>query len=97
MARENPSIPAVFVGIAGLLSALLEEELAAKLTAQIETALAAITALESPLRKAVAESPAAVAEARDAVKAVQITVATEVIAQLGIAIGFSDADGDSSG
>lgn len=79
------------------LSALLEEELAAKLTAQIETALAAITALESPLRKAVAESPAAVAEARDAVKAVQITVATEVIAQLGVAIGFSDADGDSSG
>ena len=41
-------------------------------------------------------SPESITYARDAVKAIQIVVATEVVGLLGVAIGFSDADGDSS-
>ena len=46
---------------------------------------------------AAADSPESVAAARDAIKAIRITVATEVVGRLGVTIGFSDADGDSSG
>ncbi len=79
------------------LDALLTEDLAERLSTQMIAALDAVEAIRPPLRQAVVDTPAVVAAARDAVKAVQISVATEVIAQLGVALGFSDADGDSSG
>lgn len=79
------------------LDVLLTEDLAGRLSSQMTAALEAVERIDPPLRQAVIETPAVVAAARDAVKAVQISVATEVIAQLGVALGFSDADGDSSG
>lgn len=79
------------------LDPLLGEELAGRLRSQIAAALQAVAAIPAPLRQAVIDSPSVVGAARDAVKAVQITVATEVVGRLGVAIGFSDADGDSSG
>lgn len=79
------------------LAPLLGEDLAGRLKDQFVTARAAAETLEPTLRAAVVHSPAAVAAARDAIKAIQITVATEVVGRLGVTIGFSDADGDSSG
>ena len=79
------------------LDVLLTEDLAGRLSSQMTAALEAVENIEPPLRRAVIETPDVVSAARDAVKAVQISVATEVIAQLGVALGFSDADGDSSG
>lgn len=79
------------------LDVLLTEDLAERLSSQLVAAHEAVEAIQPPLRQAVVDSPAVVSAARDAVKDVQISVATEVIAQLGVALGFSDADGDSSG
>jgi predicted lipoprotein len=33
----------------------------------------------------------------DAVKDLQTTIATEVVAELGVTVGFSDSDGDAAG
>ena len=79
------------------LAPLLGDGIAGRLRDQLSAARAAVGAVDPPLRTASAESPAAVAAARDAIKAVQITVATEVVSHLGVTIGFSDADGDSAG
>jgi len=79
------------------LSPLLGADLTARLAAQFDAAFDAVGVVSPPLRRAVADSPQTVIKARDAIKAVQITVATEVVSRLGVAIGFSDADGDSSG
>ena len=79
------------------LAPLLGDELTGRLSDQLAAARAAASGLEPPLRRAAATSSASVAAARDAVKVIQITVATEVVGRLGVTIGFSDADGDSSG
>ena len=93
-------LQAVLIGLgdepAGL-SPLLGDDLTDRLTEQFGAAFDAVGALRPPLRHAVADSPQTVIEARDAIKAIQITVATEVVSRLGVVIGFSDADGDSSG
>ena len=78
------------------LSPLLGKELSRRLDGLLDEADAALGILPPRLRTATARSPEAVEHARDAVKAVQIAVATEVVGRLGVAIGFSDADGDSS-
>ncbi|MEL6982812.1 MAG: hypothetical protein AAFO29_10350, partial [Actinomycetota bacterium] len=77
------------------LGPLLTDELQARLAAELNTADNAVAAVAGPLRQASIERPEQVAVAREAIKAVQITVATEVVAQLGVTIGFSDADGDT--
>ena len=79
------------------LSPLLDDDLSDRLVGQFEVAFDAVGAVRPPLRHAVADSPQTVIEARDAIKTIQITVATEVVSRLGVVIGFSDADGDSSG
>lgn len=79
------------------LAPLLGDDIAGRLRDQLSAARAAVGAVDPPLRTAVAESPESVAAARDAIKAVQITVATEVVSHLGVTVGFSDADGDSAG
>lgn len=79
------------------LSPLLGDDLTERLTGQFRAAFDAVAAVRPPLRHAVADAPQTVIEARDAIKAIQITVATEVVSRLGVVIGFSDADGDSSG
>ena len=93
-------VEAVLVGGDGTgqgLAPLLGEDLTRRLREALAGARGAVVALEPPLRLAVVESSDAVAAARDAVKAVQVMVATEVVGRLGVTIGFSDADGDSSG
>lgn len=93
-------VEAVLVGAAGTgqgLAPLLVEDLAARLREGFAEARRAASALTPPLRNAVVESPDAAVAARDAIKAVQVIVATEVVGRLGVTIGFSDADGDSSG
>ena len=79
------------------LSPLLGDELTERLVEQFNAAYGAVDSVQPPLRQAVVNSPETVIEARDAIKVVQITVATEVVSRLGVVIGFSDADGDSSG
>lgn len=93
-------VQAVLIGLGDVpagLSPLFGDDLTDRLAEQFETAFEAVGAVGPPLRHAVADSPQTVIEARDAIKAIQITVATEVVSRLGVVIGFSDADGDSSG
>ncbi len=77
------------------LSPLLGEDLTERLTTEFDVAHEAVSRLGAPLSEAVAADPDSVGEARDAFKDIQATVATEVVALLGVTIGFSDADGDS--
>lgn len=77
------------------LSLLLSDALAERLAIQIAVAEAAVLAIEGPLHVAVLYDPATVSAARAALKKVQVTISTEVVSQLGVTIGFSDADGDT--
>lgn len=77
------------------LRPLLGDEISNRLTAQFEVAEGAVAAVGSPLRSAVATDPERVEALRQAVKDIQVTVATEVVSRLGVTIGFSDADGDT--
>ena len=81
------------------LSPLLGDDLSERLEAQLDAALGAVDVIRPPLRQAVTRpgSREEVIAARDAIKAVQITVGTEVVSRLGVVIGFSDADGDMAG
>lgn len=104
LAAHLVGLRAVLVGPAGAsgdgadsggLGPLLSEELVTRLAAELDAADAAVANIEGPLREAAAERPGVVVAARQAIKAIQVTVATEVVAQLGVTIGFSDADGDT--
>ncbi|WP_420444638.1 imelysin family protein [Candidatus Poriferisodalis sp.] len=75
---------------------LLDDDLVSRLTDQFHDAQTTLEQVEGPLRDAVVNDSATVSRARAALKALQITISTEVVAQLGVTIGFSDADGDSS-
>jgi len=90
-------LQAVYSGTDGSpgLTALLGDDLGERLTQQLDNAESALAELGSPLRADIAERSEVVESARDALKAVQTTIATEVVATLGVTIGFSDADGDS--
>ena len=80
------------------LSALLGGDLTDRLTSQLDAADAALAAIDSDtLTAAATGNPAVVEAAFGAIKAVQVTVNTEVVSQLGVTIGFSDQDGDSAG
>lgn len=89
----------VFAGVngSGGLAVLLDDELAERLDNDLVAASEAWRAVPGPLREAVVARPELVEAARSAVKALERTIATEVVAQLGVAIGFSDLDGDSGG
>lgn len=91
---RSPGDPAG--GELGGLSLLLTDDLGQRLLNQLDNADAAVSAIEGPLREAVVNDPAKVSAARAALKELQVTISTEVVAQLGVTIGFSDADGDSS-
>lgn len=82
-------------GDAAGLSPLLSDDLASRLQDQFRTALDALDALDGSLSDAIDDDREGVIEARDALKAVQVTITTEVVASLGVTLGFSDADGDS--
>lgn len=90
---------ALFVGTpdARGISELLGDDLAVRLGEQLDAAETALAAVDGSLAAAVVERPADVSAARVAIKAVQVTVSTEVVSRLGVTIGFSDADGDTGG
>lgn len=79
------------------LSELLGGDITDRLAVRLDAADAAVAALDAPLRTSVRDNPAGVENAYEAIRAVRVTVATEVVSKLGVAISFSDTDGDSAG
>lgn len=77
------------------ISPLLDDDLTGRLIDQFDEAAAALEAVDPPLSARVESDPVRVIAARDALTALQVTIATEVVSALGVTIGFSDADGDS--
>jgi predicted lipoprotein len=61
----------------------------------VDAAVEALRPLPDSSAAAIAGDPAAVRSAATAVAALRVAVTTEVASQLGVTIGFSDADGDS--
>ena len=59
-------------------------------------ALAAMDAVTLPLRTSVAERPERVRAVHDRLADLQRTLNTEVVSLLGVSVGFSDTDGDST-
>ena len=58
-------------------------------------AMSAIDAIEGPLIEAILERPEQVRAVYDRLDELQVTLNTEVVSQLAVAVGFSDTDGDS--
>jgi hypothetical protein len=80
-------------GFDDLLTAL-GSPLAARITQQIQAAIAAVQAIPPPLRKAVVAHPQAVAAAYDAIKELLILLKVDMTNVLGVTVDFSDNDGD---
>ena len=79
------------------LSELLGDDITDRLAARLDAADAAVSAITPPLRTAAAENTSSLNEAYEALKELQMTISTEVVSKLGVALGFSDTDGDSAG
>ncbi len=77
------------------LGPLLGDDLIIRLRGDFEEARRATNMIDLPLRAAVIEQPEVVSKAREAIVALRVTVATEVVSRLGVTVGFSDADGDT--
>lgn len=85
------------LGLSDLI-AHLSEETDQRMRGTLTDAIEAIEALKrrnQPLKQLTQSDPDAVSEVRDAIKAMQIVLNTEVVSLLGVSIGFSDNDGDS--
>ena len=82
------------MGVSDLVAAL-SEETDMRLREQFTAAIAAIDAVDGPLRTAISERPEQVVAVHDALQDVQVTVSTEVVSLLGVSVGFTDTDGDS--
>ena len=79
------------------LSELLGDDITDRLAARLDAADAAVSAITPPLRTAAADNPSSLNQAYEALKELQMTISTEVVSKLGVALGFSDTDGDSAG
>ena len=73
----------------------LSSETDERMRERFTSALAAIDAVEPPLRAAIAERPEQVQAVYDRLSELQRTLSTEVVSLLGVSVGFSDTDGDS--
>ena len=73
----------------------LSEDADERVRAGFEASLAAIDAVDGPLREAAAANSAQAVAVYEALMALQDTISTEVVSLLGVSVGFSDADGDS--
>ncbi len=85
------------LGVSDLV-AQLSEDADQRMRDALSDAIAAVEALNvsgDSLIELLQSDPDAVAEARDAIKAVQIVLNTEIVSLLGGTIGFGDNDGDS--
>ena len=74
----------------------LSEETDEHMRDQFADALAAVDAVDGPLRVAAVERPNQVRGLYDRLAALQRTLSTEVVSLLGVSVGFTDTDGDSS-
>ena len=109
IAEHLAGIRAVLIGTSGAnqgstqedgpmgLSELLGDDITDRLAARLDAADAAVSAITPPLRTAAAENTSTLNEAYQALKELQMTISTEVVSKLGVALGFSDTDGDSAG
>ncbi|MEM9465096.1 MAG: imelysin family protein [Actinomycetota bacterium] len=80
------------------LAPVLSDGLVERLQEALGAAGDAMSAVPpGPLRQTLVDDPDALAALRDALGTVREIVATEVVSELGVAVGFSDADGDSGG
>ncbi len=73
------------------LSAAADE----RMRSLFEDAVASVDAVEGPLRAAVVDRPAQVRAVYDRLMDLRRAINTEVVSLLGVAVGFSDTDGDS--
>ena len=73
----------------------LSEDTDERVRAHFEASIAAIDAVDGPLREAAAEGSAQAVTVYEELMALQDTLSTEVVSLLGVSVGFSDADGDS--
>ncbi len=82
------------LGISDLIVPL-SEEADERVRGGFEASLAAIDAVDGPLREAAATNSAQAVAVYEALMGLQDTISTEVVSLLGVSVGFSDADGDS--
>ena len=81
-------------GISALIVPL-SEDADERMRAGFVSSLAAIDAVDGPLRQAAAESSPQALAVHEALMGLQDTLSTEVVSLLGVSVGFSDTDGDS--
>lgn len=93
LGARSASIERVLFGADGDsgLAVMVDDDLAARLRVEADRMVAVAGPVEQP---SVEQQSAGFEEAAEALRA---TVATEVVAKLGIKVTFSDADGDSAG
>ena len=82
------------LGISALVIPL-SDETDQRMRDQFAAALTAIEAVEPPLRVALQEQPQRVQAVHERLLDLRRTLNTEVVSLLGVAVGFSDTDGDS--
>ena len=81
-------------GISALIVPL-SEDADERMRAGFVSSLAAIDAVDGPLREAAAASSPQALAVYEALMGLQDTLSTEVVSLLGVSVGFSDTDGDS--
>ena len=82
-------------GISALVTPL-SEATDKRMRDRFEEALAAVETIDGPLRAAVLERPEQVRALYDRLIELRRTLDTEVVSLLGVSVGFSDTDGDST-
>lgn len=78
------------------IAAPLSADADARMRRHLEESLAAIDAVEGPLRAALSERPEQALAVHERLIELRVTLDAEVVALLGVSVGFSDTDGDSA-
>ncbi len=79
----------------GGLAPLLDDALVGRLRQQLSTARSGLVELDEPLRFVLDDNPESLESIRSAMETLDVVLSTELVAALGVTVGFSDADGDS--
>ena len=83
------------LGLSGLVRPL-SEETDGSMREHFADSLAAVDAIDGPLKVALVERTDQVRGLYDQLASLQRTLSTEVVSLLGVSVGFTDTDGDSS-